>query len=128
MESPCAGSPSVACQRHAQRGGAEAEPAEESGARHSSRRLRECREQVLCLLSELSVAFDHNGWERDLRLVNLAQQSSGWFPTAAGAERFCRSRWSRSYLSRARQQEQSPLWRPWRGSAKADLWLLAVNT
>jgi len=67
------------------------------------KRLRECREQVLCFMTDLAVAFDNNGSERDLRMVKLQQKTSGCFRTALGAERFCRIR---SYLSSARKQKQ----------------------
>lgn len=71
-----------------------------------AKRLRECRAEVLRFMTDLRVPFDNNGSERDLRMVKLAQKTSGCFRTAAGAERFCRIR---SYLSSARKQKKSLL-------------------
>jgi transposase len=65
------------------------------------KRLRECREEVLRFMTDLTVAFDNNGSERDLRMIKLQQKISGCFRTAVGAERFCRIR---SYLSTVRKQ------------------------
>ena len=68
-----------------------------------AKRLRECREEVLRFMTDLSVPFDNNGSERDLRMIKLQQKTSGCFRTAAGAAAFCRIR---SYLSSARKQKQ----------------------
>lgn len=67
------------------------------------RRLRECREEILRYMTDLRVAFDNNGSERDLRMIKLQQKNSGCFRAATGAECFCRIR---SYLSSARKQQQ----------------------
>lgn len=66
-------------------------------------RLRECREEVLRFMTDLTVAFDNNGSERDLRMIKLQQKTSGCYRTALGAAAFCRIR---SYLSSARKQRQ----------------------
>lgn len=67
------------------------------------KRLRECREAVLRFMTDLAVAFDNNGSERDLRMIKLQQKTSGCFRTALGAAAFYRIR---SYLSSARKQKQ----------------------
>ena len=69
-------------------------------------RLQRRRDEVLRFIADLSVPFDNNGSERDLRMVKLQQKISGCFRTADGARIFCRVR---SYLSTARKQGHSLL-------------------
>jgi transposase len=69
-------------------------------------RLQRRRDEVLRFISDLSVPFDNNGSERDLRMVKLQQKISGCFRTPDGARYFCRVR---SYLSTARKQGHSLL-------------------
>ncbi|HYG79502.1 MAG TPA: IS66 family transposase [Pyrinomonadaceae bacterium] len=69
-------------------------------------RLRRRRDEVLRFMTDLSVPFDNNGSERDLRMVKLQQKTSGGFRTVDGARTFCRVR---SYLSTARKQGHSLL-------------------
>lgn len=64
-------------------------------------RLLRRRDEVLRFMTDLSVPFDNNGSERDLRMVKLQQKIGGCFRTADGARSFCRVR---SYLSSARKQ------------------------
>ena len=69
-------------------------------------RLQKRRDEVLRFMTDISVPFDNNGSERDLRMVKLQQKISGCFRTPAGARCFCRVR---SYLSTARKQGHSLL-------------------
>jgi len=69
-------------------------------------RLQRHRDEVLRFMSDLSVPFDNNGSERDLRMIKLQQKISGCFRTPDGARVFCRVR---SYLSTARKQGHSLL-------------------
>jgi transposase len=69
-------------------------------------RLQRRRDEVLRFMSDLSVPFDNNGSERDLRMIKLQQKISGCFRTPDGARVFCRVR---SYLSTARKQGHSLL-------------------
>jgi transposase len=69
-------------------------------------RLLRRRDEVLRFMTDLSVPFDNNGTERDLRMVKLQQKIGGCFRTEGGARDFCRVR---SYLSTARKQGHSPL-------------------
>jgi transposase len=71
-----------------------------------AKRLRECREEVLRFMTDVSVPFDNNGAERDLRMIKLQQKISGCFRTATGAERFC---CIRSFLSSGRKQRRALL-------------------
>jgi transposase len=69
-------------------------------------RLQRRRDEVLRFMMDLSVPFDNNGSERDLRMVKLQQKIAGCFRTSDGARNFCRVR---SYLSTARKQGYSLL-------------------
>jgi transposase len=69
-------------------------------------RLQRRRDEALRFMTDLSVPFDNNRSERDLRMVKLQQKISGCFRTADVARNFCRVR---SYLSASRKQGQSLL-------------------
>ena len=81
-------------------------PVQQSAPRALINRLQRKRDEVLRFMRDLSVPFDNNGSERDLRMVKLQQKISGCFRTPDGARNFCRVR---SYLSTARKQGQSLL-------------------
>jgi transposase len=82
-------------------------PVQQPTPRNLVNRLQRRRDEVLRFIADLSVPFDNNGSERDLRMVKLQQKISGCFRTADGARSFCRVR---SYLSTARKQSHSLLY------------------
>ncbi len=58
------------------------------------------QEQVLAFLDDLTIPFDNNQAERDLRLLKVQQKVSGSFRSDAGADAFARLRGYLSTLSK----------------------------
>lgn len=73
----------------------------QSPARNLLERLWLGQEQVLAFLDDLTIPFDNNQAERDLRLLKTQQKISGCFRADAGSEAFARLR---SYVSTLRKQ------------------------
>jgi len=74
---------------------------QQSPARNLLERLWLQQDQVLAFLDDLTIPFDNNQAERDLRLVKTQQKVSGGFRADAGADDFARMR---GYLSTLRKQ------------------------
>ncbi len=72
-------------------------------ARNLLERLWLGQEQVLAFLDDLTIPFDNNQAERDLRTLKVQQKVSGCFRSDPGAEAFARLR---GYLATLRKQGQ----------------------
>ncbi len=74
-------------------------------ARNLLERLLLGKEQVLAFLDDLTIPFDNNQAERDLRMLKVQQKVSGGFRADTGSAAFARIR---GYLSTLSKQ-QMPL-------------------
>lgn len=73
----------------------------QSPARNLLERLWLGQSQVLAFLDDLTIPFDNNQAERDLRMLKTQQKISGGFRSEAGSDAFARLR---SFLSTLRKQ------------------------
>jgi transposase len=75
----------------------------QSHSRNLLERLTLSREAVLAFLDDLTIPFDNNQAERDLRTLKMHQKVSGCFRSDSGAMAFTRLR---GYLATLRKQGQ----------------------
>jgi transposase len=68
--------------------------------------LRDHATEILRFTTDLTVPFDNNLAERDLRMVKLQQKISGTFRTEPGARRFATTR---SYIETGRKHGHNPI-------------------
>lgn len=81
-------------------------PVKQSQGRQLAERLQKYSKETLRYMHDLTIPFDNNLAERDLRMMKVKQKISGCFRTFKGAQTFCRIR---GYVSTMSKQGRNAL-------------------
>lgn len=81
-------------------------PIKQSQGRQLAERLQKYSKETLRYMHDLTIPFDNNLAERDLRMMKVKQKISGCFRTFKGAQNFCRIR---GYVSTMSKQGRNAL-------------------